>query len=83
MHSISRHVADGGDQIVVQVLGAAGQILLHQREAQPLRDAALDLALDQGRIDRAADIVRGDDAQHLHRAELDIDLDLAIWAAKA
>ena len=71
-----RHVADGRDQIVVQVLGAAGQIFLHQRQAQALGDAALDLAFDQGRIDGPADIVGGDDAQHLHRAELDIDLDL-------
>ena len=69
------HVADGRDQIVVQVLGAAGQVFLHQRQAEPLRDAAFDLAFDQGRIDRLADIVRGHDAQHLHRAQLDIDLD--------
>ena len=69
------HVADRRDQIVVQILGAAGQILLHQRQPQPLGDAALDLAFDQGGIDRLADIVRGHDAQHLHRAQLDIDLD--------
>ena len=70
-----RHVAHGRNEIVVQVLGAAGQILLHQREAQPLRHAALDLALDERRIDRPADIVRGHDAQDLHRAQLDIDFD--------
>ena len=70
------HVADGRDQIVVQVLGAAGEVFLHQRQAEALGDAALDLALDQGRVDRLADVVGGDHAQHLHRAELDIDLDL-------
>jgi hypothetical protein len=30
-----RHVAGGGDQVVVQVLGAAGDELLHQRHAEP------------------------------------------------
>ena len=42
-----RHVADCGDQIVVQVLALAGEELLHQREAEALRRAALDLAFDQ------------------------------------
>ena len=42
-----RHVADGRDQIVVQILGAAGDVFLHQRHADALRDAAFDLALDQ------------------------------------
>ena len=69
------HVADGGNEIVVQVLGAAREIFLHQRQAQPLGDAAFDLALDQGRVDRLADVVGGHHAQHLHRAQLDIDLD--------
>ena len=40
-----RHVADGRDQIVVQVLAAPRRELLHQRQAETLRDAALDLAL--------------------------------------
>ena len=58
MHSTGRHVADGRDQIIVQVLAAAGMKLLHQREAEPLRDAAFDLAFHQRRVDRAADVVR-------------------------
>ena len=62
-----RHVADRRDQVVVQVLAAAGDELLHQRHAEPLRDAALDLAFDQGRIDRAADIVGGRDLQDAGR----------------
>ncbi len=59
-----RHVADGRDEIVVQVLGPAGHVFLHQREPEALGDAAVDLALDQRRVDRAADVVGGDDAQH-------------------
>ena len=43
------HVADRRDQVVVQILGAAGEIFLHQRQPKPLGDAALDLAFDQGR----------------------------------
>ena len=78
-----RHVADRRDQIVVQVLAAAGDELLHQRQAETLRDAALDLAFDQRRVDRAADIVRGDDLQHLDRAEFDVDLDLGQVGAEA
>ena len=61
MVSISGHVADRRDQVVVQVLGAAGDVLLHQRHADALGDAALDLALDQRRVDRAADVVGGGD----------------------
>ena len=78
-----RHVADGRDQIVVQVLALAGEELLHQREAEPLRGAALDLAFDQRRIDRAADVVRAGQPQHLHAAELDVDLDLGDMRARA
>ena len=70
-----RHVADGRDQIVVQILGAAGDVFLHQRHADALRDAALDLAFDQQRVDRLADIVRGGDLDQLHRAELQVDLE--------
>ena len=56
-----RHVAEGRDQIVVQILGPAGDVLLHQRQPQPLGDAAVDLAFDHCRIDGTADIMRGDD----------------------
>src|SRR6266702_5402799 len=40
------YVADRRNEIVVQILGAARQVLLHQSEADALRDAAMDLALD-------------------------------------
>jgi hypothetical protein len=59
----------------VQVLGAAREVLLHQRQTEALGDAALDLALDQGRVDGLADVVGRHHAQHLHRAELEVDLD--------
>ena len=57
----------------MQILGAAGEIFFHKRKAQPLRDAAMDLAFDQCRIDRAADIMGGDHADDLDEAERDID----------
>ena len=60
----------------MQVVGAAVDVFLHQRHADPLGDAAMDLAFDLGRIDGAADVVRGVDVQQRHRAELDVDLDL-------
>ena len=71
-----RHVADGRDQVVVQVVGAAVDVFLHQRHADALGDAAVHLAFDQGRVDRPADVVRRVDVQQRHRAELDIDLEL-------
>jgi hypothetical protein len=43
-------------------------VVLHQRLADGLHDAALDLALDAARIDHAADVVGRPDAQHLHLA---------------
>src|SRR5690606_15052510 len=56
------NVAEGRDQIVVQIFGTAGDVLLHQGEAEALRDAAVDLAFDLRRVHGAADIVGGDDA---------------------
>jgi uncharacterized protein YcnI len=40
-----RHVAEGWDEIVMQVLGAPGDVLLHQRKADALRRAAVDLTV--------------------------------------
>ena len=50
---------------------------------EALGDAALDLALDLGRVDRAADVVGGDDPQDLDGAELEIDLDVGDLGGEA
>jgi hypothetical protein len=76
VHRDRRHVADRRDQVVVQVVGAAVDVLLHQRHPDALRDAAVDLAFDLRRVDRATDVVRGMDVQQPHGAELEIDFDL-------
>ena len=60
----------------MQVVGLAGLVILHQREAQPLRHAAVDLAFHLGQVECPADIVGGAYAQHLYRAQLDIDFHL-------
>ena len=49
--------------------------LLHQREPEALRRAALDLALDRERVDAPADVLRGADPDDPRQAELDVDLD--------
>ena len=69
-----RHVADGGEQVVVEVLGAARHVLLHEGEPDALRDPALDLSFDEGRVDGGPHVVGGDDAPRRHGAELQVDL---------
>src|SRR3546814_4217142 len=59
------------------------QVLFHQREAEALGDAAMDLALHQRRVHRAADVVGSGHAQHLHRAEVEIDRHLGDLRGKA
>ena len=54
---------------------------LHQRLARALRDAALDLAFQQLRIDHRADIVDHGVIHQLDLAGIGIDLDLAEMAA--
>ena len=49
--------------------------LLHQREAEALGGAALDLALDRERVDGLADVLRRADPDDARQAELDVDLD--------
>src|SRR6516165_11198752 len=69
---------------------AAGQVLprltvidnlLHQSLAQPLRDAAMDLALKADRVHHRADVVDDDVADDFQRTGLGVDLDLADMAA--
>ncbi|KTT92361.1 hypothetical protein NS44R_14615, partial [Mammaliicoccus sciuri] len=58
-------------------------VLLVQRPADALRDAALQLALDIARMHGAADILHGGVADHPDDAEIDIDLDVADMGAEA
>jgi hypothetical protein len=62
---------------VVEPAIAIVDVFLVERPADALRDAALDLALDIGGVDRLADILRCDKAQDRHLAGLGIDLDIA------
>ena len=74
-----RHVERRREQVVgearVQDRAVAGHELLHQREPEALRGAALDLALDRERVDRLADVLRRADPDDARQAELDVDLD--------
>src|SRR3712207_4137053 len=78
-----RHIADGRDQVIVEVLRAPRHELLHQSEAQPLGDAAMDLTLRQRRVDDATCVMRGDDGQHLAGAERGVYLHLGDLGRKA
>ena len=49
--------------------------LLHHREAEPLRDAALELADDALRIDRLPDVLRRRDLHDLHQTDVHVDVD--------
>src|SRR5262249_50928062 len=57
-------------------------VVLHRSLPERLDDATLNLALDALRVDRAADVVRCPDAEHLHLAGDSIDLDLRHLRAK-
>ena len=66
----------------VQVWPSLELVVLHQALAERLHDAAFDLAFDALRVDGAADIVRGPDAEHLHFAGDGVDLDFGHLAAE-
>src|SRR5436305_875671 len=55
--------------------------ILEQRMADVLADAAMDLTLEQQRIDHRAKIVDHDEAEDARRAGIGLDLDLADMAA--
>ena len=73
-----RHVERGRDQVVgearVRDQPVARPDLLHQRQAEPLCGAALDLPLDGERVDRLADVLRGADPDDAREAEVDVHL---------
>src|ERR1700730_6723313 len=56
----------------MQVLAFAGKEFLHQGHAESLSNAAFDLAFNQSWIDGAANIVRSNNFQNAHCAELNI-----------
>src|SRR5258706_8049155 len=64
-------VADGRNEIVVQVFGAPGNVLFHEREPEALKRAALDLTFNQHGVDGTPDIVRGMQLDNTRRAELE------------
>ena len=64
-----------GQQLAVLVVDR----VLQQRLADALGDAALHLALDDHRVDDAADVVDRDEVHHLDDAGVRVDLDLATW----
>ena len=63
-------MSEDGQQVAVLVVDR----LLVERLRDPLRDAAVDLAVDDHRIDDLADVVDGDVAQQLNVAGLGVDL---------
>ena len=74
-----RHVERRRDQVVrearVRDHAVARQDLLHHREAEPLRRAALDLALDRLPVHRLADVLRRADPHDARQSEVDVHLD--------
>ena len=71
------HVAAGQQLAAVGVVDA----VLAQRLAQALRQAAVDLAFDDHRVDDVAEVVAGGEAVDAHDAGGGVDLDLADVAA--
>src|SRR5207253_11257270 len=72
---------DGGrNQVLRERAGQIDAVLvddaLRERVAEAHHDGPLDLALDALRVDRAADVVGGDVAQHLDVPGLGIDLEV-------
>ncbi len=78
-HVDRRHLACGGHQVVREgdrqrLAALVVEEFLEQSAAEPLRKAAGDLALDQHRIDRAADVVGDEIALDRHAAGVAVHL---------
>ena len=67
-------VADRRDQVVVEVVRPPGHVLLHERHAEALDDPALDLPLDERRVDRPPHVVGRDDPADDDGPELGVDV---------
>ena len=50
-----------------------GKIFLHQRQADPLGDASFDLAFEQRRVYRPANVMCGRDLQQAHYSQFEVD----------
>jgi hypothetical protein len=74
-----RHVEGRRQQVVgergVRDLAVPQLDLLHQREAEPLSRATLDLADHALRVDREPDVLRRRELHHPHQAELLVHVD--------
>src|SRR6185503_19240658 len=85
---VDRRCVDGaGDQVVgevrVQALAVDDLELLHDRVAEPLHHAALDLADQHGGVDRLPDVVRGGDVLDHHPTAAQVDGDLGDLGGEA
>ena len=61
---------------VLEVAGVVVVVLLVQRHADALGDAALHLAFDVGRVDRGTGVLDGGVAEDIDLARVGIDLDI-------
>src|SRR6266849_7772317 len=77
------HVANGGDEIVVQIFSAAGEKFFHECHAEALGHAAFDLPFDESGIDGAADVVSGGEADNFYGAEFGVHFDFGEMRAEA
>src|SRR5579871_505626 len=71
-----RHVSGRWNQVIMQILSLAGKEFFHQRHAEPLRDPAFNLSLDQRWIDCPPDIMSCCHLQHPDGSQFHIDLNL-------
>ena len=78
-----RNIANGGNQVIVEIFAFAGKKLFHEGHAEALRDAAFDLAFDQGGVNGAADVVGGGQFQNFDGAEFEIDFDFGEMRAES
>ena len=67
----------------MQVVGSTADVFLHERKSDPLRNAAVDLTLNQRRIDGTPDIMGRVDPYESHGSKLRVDFDLGDLSAES
>src|SRR6201993_1878969 len=77
-----RNIANGGNQVIVQIFTFARHEFFHQRHAEALRDAAFDLAFDQSWVNSASHVVGGSQLQNFDSSEFEIDFDFGEMRAE-